>query len=216
MFYRFKHRFLTGWLRLLYSLRIKWKIYYASHLAQIVIWFFQIRILLLLHSPISSHANFIVFPSKSVPRFSHEKFRHLRTPLQRKYQSAHAQKNISITTKLHRGFFYRERCYFTRFPFLGYGILAGHPRCWRQTDVPALNSKQKSKQNLYYAHGAEYIANVCWWLWWTGHLFLAMQDWTTRGCHYVQRQWELLKSSVVLHRVPTYGGRWHSGRGMVL
>lgn len=113
-------------------------------------------------------------------------------------------------------FFYRERCYFTRFPFLGYGILAGHPRCWRQTDVPALNSKQKSKQNLYYAHGAEYIANVCWWLWWTGHLFLAMQDWTTRGCHYVQRQWELLKSSVVLHRVPTYGGRWHSGRGMVL
>lgn len=42
MFYRFKHRFLTGWLRLLYSLRIKWKIYYASHLAQIVIWFFQI------------------------------------------------------------------------------------------------------------------------------------------------------------------------------
>lgn len=109
MFYRFKHRFLTGWLRLLYSLRIKWKIYYASHLAQIVIWFFQIRILLLLHSPISSHANFIVFPSKSVPRFSPVKFRHLRTPLQRKYQSAHAQKNLSITTKLHRGFFFTER-----------------------------------------------------------------------------------------------------------
>lgn len=160
MVYRLKHRFLTGWFRLLYSLRIKWKIYYASHLAQIVIWFFQIRILLLLHSPVSSHANFTVFASKSVPRFSHLKFRYLRTPLQRKYQSAHAQKNLSITTKLHRVF--------------GYGILAGHHRCWRQTDVPALNSKQNNKQHFYNAHGAEYIANVCWWLWSTGHLLLAM------------------------------------------
>lgn len=105
MVYRLKHRFLTGWFRLLYSLRIKWKIYYASHLAQIVIWFFQIRILLLLHSPVSSHANFTVFASKSVPRFLHLKFRYLRTPLQRKYQSAHTQKNLSITTKLHRVFF---------------------------------------------------------------------------------------------------------------
>lgn len=174
MVYRLKHRFLTGWFRLLYSLRIKWKIYYASHLAQIVIWFFQIRILLLLHSPVSSHANFTVFASISVPRFSHLKFRYIRTPLQRKYQSAHAQIYLSISTKLHRVFFYRERCYFTRFPFLGYGILARHHRCWRQTDVPTLNSKQNNTQHFFNAHGAEYIANVCWWLWSTGHLLLAM------------------------------------------
>lgn len=44
----------------------------------------------------------------------------------------------------------------------------------QKTDVPALNSKQNNKQNFYNAHGAEYIANVCWWLWSTGHLLLAM------------------------------------------
>lgn len=73
------------------------------------------------------------------------------------------RKIFQLKRKLHI-VFYRERCYFTRFPFLGYGILAGHPRCWSQTDVPALNSKQKNK-HFYNAHGAEYIANVCCWLW---------------------------------------------------
>lgn len=67
--------------------------------------FSQIPILLLLHSPILSHSNFTVFASKSVPRFSHLKFHYLRRPLQQKYQSAHAQKNLSITTKTSYSFF---------------------------------------------------------------------------------------------------------------
>lgn len=150
MFYRFKHRFLTGWLRLLYSLRIKWKIYYASHLAQIVIWFFQIRILLLLHSPISSHANFIVFPSKSVPRFSHVKFRHLRTPLQRKYQSAHAQKNLSITTKLHRGFFLQREMLFYSFSV-----------SWRQTDVHLHSTASKKVNKISTMPMVQNILRMC-------------------------------------------------------
>lgn len=126
---------------------------------------FSNRILLLLHSPISSHANFTVFASKSVPRFSHLKFRYLRTPLQRKYQSAHAQKNLSITTKLHTVFFFTERdVILLVFRFLDTESLQDIPDAEdkrQKTDVPALNSQQNNKQNFYNAHGAEYIANVC-------------------------------------------------------
>lgn len=113
MVYRLKHRFLTGWFRLLYSLRIKWKIYYASHLAQIVIWFFQIRILLLLHSPVSSHANFTVFASKSVPRFSHLKFSYLRTPLQRKYQMRMRRKIFQLQRNFIEFFLQREMLFYS-------------------------------------------------------------------------------------------------------
>lgn len=175
MFYRFKHRFLAGWLRLLYSLRIKWKIYYASHLAQIVIWFFQI---VFCCSYIVPYHHMLISPYLQVNQF------HVFHIWNFAIYGRHYSGNIKVRMRrkifqLQRNFieffFYRERCYFTRFPFLGYGILAGHPRCWRQkTDVPALNSKQNNKQNFYNAHGAEYIANVCWWLWSTGHLLLAM------------------------------------------
>lgn len=70
--------------------------------------FSQTPILLLLHSPILSHANVTVFASKSVPRFSHLKFHYLWRPLQRKYQSAHVQKNLSITTKTSYSFLQRD------------------------------------------------------------------------------------------------------------
>lgn len=132
MFYRFKHRFLTGWLRLLYSLRIKWKIYYASHLAQIVIWFFQI---VFCCSYIVPYHHMLISPYLQVNQF------HVFHIWNFAIYGRHYSGNIKVRMRrkifqLQRNFieffFYRERCYFTRFPFLGYGILAGHPRCWRQ------------------------------------------------------------------------------------
>lgn len=172
MSYHFKHRFLGGWLRLLYSLRIKWKIYYASHLAQIVIWFFQIRILLLLHSPVSSHANFTVFASKSVPRFSHLKFRYLRTPLQRKYQSAHVQKNLSITTETSYSFLQRDVILLV-FLFLDTESLQDITDA--EDKLMCLHSTaSKIINNISTMPMVQNILRMCADDWSTGHLLLAM------------------------------------------
>lgn len=178
MFYRFKHRFLTGWLRLLYSLRIKWKIYYASHLAQIVIWFFQI---VFCCSYIVPYHHMLISPYLQVNQF------HVFHIWNFAINGRHYSGNIKVRMRrkifqLQRNFieffFFTERdVILLVFRFLDTESLQDIPDAEdkrQKTDVPALNSKQNNKQNFYNAHGAEYIANVCWWLWSTGHLLLAM------------------------------------------